>query len=183
MEVSYDRAKELKAFDETKAGVKGLVDGGISVVPRMFIKTSYDLGNDHMNNNSQLKPPVIDLHGLMNRDVGPVRRKAIVEKVREAAETWGFFTVVNHGIPESVLEEMIDGIRRFHEQDSEMKKEFYTRDITSKVIYTSNFTLYTSRSADWKDSLYCLMAPNPPDPRDLPATCRYASVAHFLLQL
>ena len=34
----YDRASGLKAFDEFKAGVKGLVDGDVSIVPRMFIK-------------------------------------------------------------------------------------------------------------------------------------------------
>ena len=26
----YDRASELKAFDDTKAGVKGLVDAGVT---------------------------------------------------------------------------------------------------------------------------------------------------------
>ncbi|KAK6781011.1 hypothetical protein RDI58_023195 [Solanum bulbocastanum] len=44
---SYDRMSELKAFDDTKTGVKGLVDSGIT--------------------------------------------KEIVDKVRDASETWGFF--------------------------------------------------------------------------------------------
>ena len=30
----YDREIELKAFDDTKEGVKGLVDAGITEVPR-----------------------------------------------------------------------------------------------------------------------------------------------------
>ncbi|KAK8623780.1 hypothetical protein V6N13_065143 [Hibiscus sabdariffa] len=30
LEPEYDRAREIRAFDETKAGVKGLVDAGIS---------------------------------------------------------------------------------------------------------------------------------------------------------
>ncbi|CAL1360630.1 unnamed protein product [Linum trigynum] len=33
---NYDRAVELTAFDETKAGVKGLADAGITEVPRIF---------------------------------------------------------------------------------------------------------------------------------------------------
>ena len=33
----YDRAKEVKEFDETKAGVKGLVDSGVVKIPRFFI--------------------------------------------------------------------------------------------------------------------------------------------------
>ena len=112
--------------------------------------------HDLRNCNPQLTTPVIDLHGL---DSDPVRRKEIVEMVREASETWGFFSVVNHGIPESVLEEMMDGTCRFHELDNGVKKEFYTRDTMSNVIYTSNFDLYVDKSADWRDNLYCLMAP------------------------
>ncbi|KAL8210264.1 hypothetical protein R6Q57_006996 [Mikania cordata] len=30
---TYDRATELKAFDQTKSGVQGLVDAGIQHVP------------------------------------------------------------------------------------------------------------------------------------------------------
>ena len=33
---AYDRLSELKAFDETKAGVKGLVDAGVTAVPAIF---------------------------------------------------------------------------------------------------------------------------------------------------
>ena len=36
-ELGYDRAKEVKEFDETKAGVKGLVDSGVTKVPRFLI--------------------------------------------------------------------------------------------------------------------------------------------------
>lgn len=33
---SYDTANEVKAFDETKAGVKGLADSGVIKIPRFF---------------------------------------------------------------------------------------------------------------------------------------------------
>ena len=32
----YDRESEVKAFDESMAGVKGLVDAGVSQIPRIF---------------------------------------------------------------------------------------------------------------------------------------------------
>ena len=165
----YDRASELKAFDESKEGVKGLVDAGVSKVPRMFIRPP----DNSRDCNTQFKFPVIDLHGM---DSDPIRRKKIVEMVREASETWGLFTVVNHGIPVSVLEEMMDGVHRFYEQDNEVKKEFYTRDLTRKVIYNSNFDLYVSKAANWRDTFYCLMAPHPLNPQELPATCRYVII-------
>ncbi|XP_034686953.1 1-aminocyclopropane-1-carboxylate oxidase homolog 1-like [Vitis riparia] len=162
----YDRASELKAFDESKAGVKGLVDAGVSQVPRIFIQP---LEKSRANVNTQFKFPVIDLQGM---DTDRVQRKQIVDKVREASETWGFFNVLNHGIPVTVLEEMMNGVRRFYEQDTELKQEFYTRDVSRKLVYNSNFDLYTAKAASWRDTFYCLMAPHPPNPQDLPAACR-----------
>ncbi|CAL8074915.1 unnamed protein product [Prunus armeniaca] len=42
--------------------------------------------------------------------------------------------VVNHEIPVQDLEEMIDGIRRFHEQEQAVKEEIYSRDYTKKLL-------------------------------------------------
>ncbi|TYH53089.1 hypothetical protein ES332_D09G073700v1 [Gossypium tomentosum] len=117
-----DRQQELKALDETKSGVKGLVDSG--------------------------------LH----------RRT----KVGEACEKWG----INHGIPLATTDEMINGLRRFHEQDDEAKKEIYSRDYSKKVYYNSNIDLYKAEATSWRDTLCCVMAPRHPLPQELPAVCR-----------
>ncbi|KAJ0244916.1 hypothetical protein HA466_0184370 [Hirschfeldia incana] len=67
---------------------------------------------------------------------------------------------------------MKDGVRRFNEQAPELKKQFYSRDFSREFVYTSNFDLYTSSAASWRDTFSCYMAPNPPKPHDLPAICR-----------
>ncbi|XP_021817932.1 1-aminocyclopropane-1-carboxylate oxidase homolog 1-like [Prunus avium] len=107
---NYDRKSELKAFDDTKEGVKGLVDSGITVVPRIFHQPpdQYSINNNFDSEATQFSVPVIDLEGLeFDR---PTKRKEIVTKVGEASETWGFFQIVNHGIPIDVLEEIKDGV-------------------------------------------------------------------------
>ncbi|KAM7462958.1 hypothetical protein LguiA_031079 [Lonicera macranthoides] len=106
----YDRTSELKAFDETKARAKGLVDTGITQV------------------------------FLVNA--------TLVDKVREASQTWGFFQVINHGILVKVLEEMIDGVRRFFEQDAEVKKQ-----------------------CELEDSIGFVWAPEAPNPEEVPVPC------------
>ncbi|XP_042482528.1 1-aminocyclopropane-1-carboxylate oxidase homolog 1-like [Macadamia integrifolia] len=181
---TYDRKKELKEFDDTKAGVKGLVDAGVVKVPRIFIHPPNSLhegsslgsihshSHSHSHSQTHLRLPIIDLgDGIIDKDVN--LRKEIVEKVCDASETSGFFQVVNHGIPVTILDEMLEGIRRFYELDTQVKKQFYTRDYANRrVTYNSNFDLYSSPAANWRDSMYCVMGPQPPNPEELPETCR-----------
>jgi hypothetical protein len=86
MATSYDRASALKAFDETKLGVKGLVDSGITKVPQFFIqpREQGDL------TSLLVEIPVIDLTGV---DVDAALRSEVVKKVKSASQTMGFFQV------------------------------------------------------------------------------------------
>ncbi|KAG8370384.1 hypothetical protein BUALT_Bualt14G0111400 [Buddleja alternifolia] len=167
-EPKYDRKNELKAFDDTKTGVKGLIDAGITRVPRIFIHPPENLQNITKTTGTKFSFPVINLDGI---DEDPQKRKQVIDKVRDASETWGFFQVVNHGTEITVLDEMVNGVRKFHEQDVEIKKQYYTRDFTKKTIYNSNFDLFSSPAASWRDSFNCIMAPNPPQPEELPSAC------------
>ncbi|KAL2463649.1 1-aminocyclopropane-1-carboxylate oxidase-like protein 3 [Forsythia ovata] len=153
----------------TYSGVKGLVDAGITKVPRIFIQPPDDYDKKSNPSNPLCEFPLIDLEGFSD---DPNKRKEIIDSVRDASEAWGFFQVINHGIPDSVLEEMLDGVRRFYEQDTEVKKEWYTRDTTRRVVYNSNFDLYSAPSANWRDTIFCPMAPDLPKPDELPLVCR-----------
>lgn len=171
MEVTYDRTSELKAFDELKIGVKGLVDAGISQIPRIFHHSLTTVTNPKPSSTVMTKIPIIDLGGGVFDST--VTRESVIEMIRDAVERFGFFQVINHGIPIDVMEKMKDGIREFHEQDSEVRKKFYSRDIIKKVKYNSNFDLYSSPSANWRDTLACFMFPDVPKTEDLPEICRY----------
>jgi hypothetical protein len=166
----YDRASELKAFDETKDGVKGLVDASVTKIPRIFHHKFDKDSSSTSTNNTKLVVPCVD---LVDIDQDPTRRKIVVEEIREASEKWGFFQIVNHGIEVSVLDEMKNGAIRFFEQDSEVKRELYSREPLRPLVYNSNFDLYSSPAANWRDTFYCFMAPKSPKPEDLPSVCRY----------
>ncbi|KAL3626404.1 hypothetical protein CASFOL_029953 [Castilleja foliolosa] len=159
-----------KAFDDTKTGVKGLADSGITKVPPIFIHPKPDSEKTQTRfTNSQLNFPLIDLKNIHE---DPIRRAEVVDQVRAASGTWGFFQVVNHGIPGSVMQEMVSGARGFYEQDDEEKKKWYTRDVGKSVVYNSNFDLYNAPTANWRDTFFCQVAPNFPSPEELPAVCR-----------
>nr|CAD1818968.1 unnamed protein product [Ananas comosus var. bracteatus] len=142
-----ERLAELRAFDATKAGVKGLVDAGITSIPRFFVHPDLD-----RTPGANLQVPVVDLGGVAADPAGRAAAAA-----GRAAEELGLFHVVNHGVPQ---------------QGVEVKGEYYTRDQSRKVVYNSNFDLYQAPAANWRDTLFCSMAPEPPRPEELPLACR-----------
>lgn len=165
----YDRATELLEFDSTKTGVKGLVDAGLDQIPRIFVHPPSDRPNPSGTAvGSNLQIPVIDLKGIHEDR----RREAVVAQVLDASSRWGFFQIVNHGIPDEVLDEMIGGVRQFNEQPKETKMEFYTRDINRKVHLRTNYDLFKSVAANWRDTLTALFDVVQFDPQKLPQVCR-----------
>ncbi|KAL6344220.1 hypothetical protein AAG906_035445 [Vitis piasezkii] len=152
-----DWNSEIKDFDDTKLGVKGLVDAGVMKIPRIFIHPQHNPQDKLACEDSQFSIPIIDLQGV-NSDV--ILRAKAIEKIQNACEKWGFFRMVNHGINKSDLEEMLAGIRRFHEQDAEVKE------------------LYSPPTVTWRDTLGLNMDSIPPEPETLPAVCRDIVVEH-----
>ncbi|OMO73978.1 Oxoglutarate/iron-dependent dioxygenase [Corchorus olitorius] len=170
---------EAKAFDESKSGVQGLVDAGVSKIPSLFnhhrqSKKPHDFP---ISTDSNIEIPLIDFDGI---DKCESLRTKVIDQVRNACEKWGFFQLINHGIPASVLEEMINGIRRFNEQDLEVKKQYYTREYNMKnVIYNSNYNLLEAPAACWRDTLTFITGVHRPlQPEELPATCREIMVKY-----
>ncbi|CAH2039028.1 unnamed protein product [Thlaspi arvense] len=171
MESSRDHSTEKKVFDEAKTGVKGLADSGITEIPAMFRAPPAILASlKAAPASQQVRIPTVDLKG------GSVQcknqRRNVVEQIGEAAEKWGVFQVINHGIPLKVQERMMEGIRGFHEQDTQLKKQFYSRDHTRNLLYYTNIDLFSSSAASWRDTLICYTAPDPPTSQDLPPVLR-----------
>lgn len=176
-----ERILQIDAFDATKCGVKGLIDaaaGGVVEVPAIFLRPPDELAEDQELTRTSLRVPAIDLSGVGDKETS--KREKIVEQIRHAAEIWGFFQVVNHGIPMTVLEEMLKVVCQFHEQDAEAKKEFYTRDPERMVRFNTNYDLYLSRAANWRDTLLVdIKNERPLDPQELPSVCRDATVDYL----
>lgn len=92
-------------------------------------------------------------------------------QVEKAASSYGFFQLVNHGIPENVLDSLLEGTRAFHEGDVTVKSNLYTTDRSRKVRYFSNSRLYKSAFGNWHDSLVCDFDGSL-DANDIPVVCR-----------
>ncbi|KAL5063079.1 hypothetical protein RYX36_024816 [Vicia faba] len=84
---------ERKAFDETKAGVKGLVDAGINKIPSFF---HHQPDKYHKSNNTNHVVPVIDLADIIDNNQDSSIHQDIVHRIKEACETWGFFQLITN---------------------------------------------------------------------------------------
>ncbi|KAH7842500.1 hypothetical protein Vadar_006017 [Vaccinium darrowii] len=174
--VNYNREEELKAFDDSKSGVKGLIDAGVAKkLPKIFIRPADELAKEFdMHKTTNLQIPVIDISDIEGSDA----REKVVNEIRTASLEWGFFHVVNHGIPLNVLDEMIDAVHRFHDQDSEMKKSLYDRK--NHVRFDSNYDLYSTKSASWRDTLTMYMLVSYPlGPNEIPTVCRATTLEYL----
>ncbi|XP_044964496.1 1-aminocyclopropane-1-carboxylate oxidase homolog 1-like [Hordeum vulgare subsp. vulgare] len=170
---AYDRTAELRALDDTYAGVRGLVASGVTHVPRIFRvpdqhhQPPQDATVPVRAGQEPAAIPIIDLR------CGD--HAAVVAAIRQAAAEWGFFKVIGHGVPEAAMAMAMDAVRAFHEADGgegSDKARLYSREPARAVKYHCNFDLYQSPVANWRDTLYLRMAPTPPDAGDLPDNCR-----------
>ncbi|KAE8767519.1 1-aminocyclopropane-1-carboxylate oxidase1 [Hordeum vulgare] len=172
MAAAYDRTADLRALDATRSGVRGLVASGVTHLPRIF-RVSDDAHqppqapSQEPRSSPAASVPVIDLSGA--------DRAAVLAAVRRAAAEWGFFQVTGHGVPEAAMAAATDAVRGFHEApggEGSDKARLYSREPARAVKYHCNFDLYQSPVANWRDTLYLRMAPDPPDAGELPDSCR-----------
>ncbi|VAH40938.1 unnamed protein product [Triticum turgidum subsp. durum] len=105
--VAWDRRRELQAFDDTKAGVKGLVDAGVTALPPIFRHSPESLEGITSSNHVAGAIPTVDL-------AAPRR----------------------------------------------------------KVRFASNFDLFSSAAANWRDTLFFHLAPDPAPSEELPEAVR-----------
>ncbi|KAM3277039.1 hypothetical protein ACQJBY_045063 [Aegilops geniculata] len=164
--MASDRLRDIKAFEDTKAGVKGLVDAGVTTIPAIFRHLPDTIPVDA----SRLAIPVIDLARITSH------RAELVAEVKAAAETVGFIQVVNHGVPGEVMSEMLAAVRSFNEEPAEARRPYHTRDTGRRVRYHSNYDLFRSPAANWRDTLVLDMAPTGPAPEEIPPACRGVAV-------
>ncbi|CAK9143884.1 unnamed protein product [Ilex paraguariensis] len=72
------------------------------------------------------------------------------------------------------MNRMLSSIKSFHELPDDMRMQYYRRDMSQGIAYSTNFDLYHSKAASWRDSLQVRLAPSPPKSKHVPAVCRDA---------
>lgn len=98
--------------------------------------------------------PVIDMSKLL----AEMSREEEASKLKHACEDWGFFQLVNHGVPEKVIEDMKDNIKGFFDLPLE-KREEVAQQPGDLEGYGKAFIFSEEQKLDWADLLYLYTQP------------------------
>ncbi|CAH1440216.1 unnamed protein product [Lactuca virosa] len=157
--------RELKTFvvDEGH-GVKGLSELKIKSLPELFIQPV-----EKRLDMSKVVPyesiPVID---MSNSDDLKVR-----EAICDAAEKWGFFQIINHGVPLSIIDNVKDATHKFFMLPPEEKKKYlFKNSPTKNVRLVTSFIPEVDTVLEWKDYLSCFYVSDDEANSFWPSVCR-----------
>ncbi|KAH6819103.1 hypothetical protein C2S51_002706 [Perilla frutescens var. frutescens] len=93
--------------------------------------------------------PVVDLRNLDSHD-----RSQIIQQIFDASQEFGFFQVINHGIPASLMDDTMTVMKEFFAAPPDYKASFYSTDIAKKCrIYSSTMNYDNEDVHYWRDNL------------------------------
>ncbi|KAE8683696.1 Feruloyl CoA ortho-hydroxylase 1 [Hibiscus syriacus] len=97
-------------------GIKGLVDTCIETVPELYT-LPLEERLDPNNILTQHSIPVIDVSNWDDPKV--------TESICKAAQEWGFFQIINHGVPLEVLDAVKEAAPRFFGLPNEERNKYW----------------------------------------------------------
>lgn len=69
--------------------------------------------------------PTVDMSAILSPDASNAERNQVIENVRHASTTYGFFNLVGHGIPHAQLQEAFESSKRFFALPEEKRMEVH----------------------------------------------------------
>ncbi|KAI9111285.1 hypothetical protein K1719_017697 [Acacia pycnantha] len=105
------------------SSVKSLSESNAAALIPSYYHTLTDSdGHDNVAHELAALIPVIDLSHLTSTD--PQFHAAAVRQLGQACQDWGFFMVINHGVSENLMKDIMKKCLEFHNLPLEEKKEF-----------------------------------------------------------
>ncbi|KAI3972477.1 hypothetical protein MKW92_004648 [Papaver armeniacum] len=100
--------------------------------------------------------PVIDLQNLLSPE--PVIGKLELDKLHSACKEWGFFQVVNHGVNDSLVDNVKSEIEGFFNLPASDKLKYGQKDGDVEG-FGQHFVLSEDQKLDWADVFYIVTLP------------------------
>ncbi|XP_038904929.1 protein DMR6-LIKE OXYGENASE 2-like [Benincasa hispida] len=143
------------------ASVKSLADTpNLASVPSSFMFATDDDSDSvtAVSQGAEDSIPIIDTSLLI--DGTPHQRAKVINELGKACEDWGFFMVVNHGVGERLMREMVEICKEFFDLKEEEKREYETKSVLDPIRYGTSFNPKVEKVFFWRDYLKIMVHPN-----------------------
>ncbi|PON64063.1 Oxoglutarate/iron-dependent dioxygenase [Trema orientale] len=149
--------------------VESLASSGIQAIPKEYVRPEEELKNignvfDEEKKEEGPQVPTIDLKAINSED--PVVREKCREELKKAAAEWGVMHLVNHGIPDDLINRVKKAGQTFFSLPIEEKEKYANDQASGKIQgYGSKLANNASGQLEWEDYFFHLVYPE--DKRDL----------------
>ncbi|MCL7043764.1 hypothetical protein MKW94_007674 [Papaver nudicaule] len=121
----------------------------INNVPSNYIRPISDRPNLSQVQSPEVSSiPLIDLQELY----GP-NHASLVKQIGRACECDGFFQIKNHGVPETIINKMLQVAREFFELPASERMKSYSDDTSKTTRLSTSFNVTNEKVANWRDFL------------------------------
>ncbi|KAL3515504.1 hypothetical protein ACH5RR_022406 [Cinchona calisaya] len=142
------------------SSVKQLAESpGLNSIP-----SCYEYSNNHTDDQStasddpdEVSIPVIDFSLLSSTNLD--QRLKVVQELGRACQEWGFFMVVNHGIPETLMKAIFDVSDEFFNLPEEEKIGYETKHVLDPIRCGTSFNASKEQIFFWRDFLKVFVHP------------------------
>ncbi|KAH7862519.1 hypothetical protein Vadar_005974 [Vaccinium darrowii] len=93
--------------------------------------------------------PVIDL-----AQEGGLDHDEMIHQIMRGSKDFGLFQVINHGVPEELMDDTMSLFKEFFDMPAEDKAAYYSEDMSKSFrLYTSGMNYLKDQVNSWKDSV------------------------------
>nr|CAB3471000.1 unnamed protein product [Digitaria exilis] len=121
-------------------------------VPARYLRP--EVAADAVVSNGEAAMPIIDFEKLLHPD----ESRGESARLHEACQEWGFFQLINHGVPDGLIQGMKANIQGFFGLPAETKQQF-AQQRGQLEGYGQLFVVSEDQKLDWADMLYLSTQP------------------------
>ncbi|XP_041014518.1 2-oxoglutarate-dependent dioxygenase 19-like [Juglans microcarpa x Juglans regia] len=130
---------------------------GLTSIPSLYTYTT-NPKDQAISEDPEDPIPVIDFSLLTSGT--PHQQSQAIQELGKACKDWGFFLLINHGVPERQMEAVIEGIRGFFDLTEEEKREFEGKNFLDPIRCGTSFNTSLDNVFFWRDVLKILLNPD-----------------------
>ncbi|KAF3447279.1 hypothetical protein FNV43_RR12460 [Rhamnella rubrinervis] len=132
--------------------VKQLVESGcLTTVPSKYVSRRSLEYSEGRFADQEVVIPIIDFSLLTCGNAE--QRSKVIEDLGNTCREWGFFMVINHGVPQKVMDDMIRGSQGFFDLIDEEKHEYAGRALFEPIRWGTSFNATADKAFFWRDFL------------------------------